>query len=110
MRMHTNTQTDTHVASHASLSQTTQERSYVTLYQLKLQFKILLPSVYVYHSEPLSALCTIDATERIPMNQSLPNLPPAHFPTVQLFCSCEHWSMCFGLVERWQRELEGEIE
>lgn len=75
MHMHTNTQTDTHVASHASLSQTTQERSYVTLYQLKLQFKVLLPSVYVYHSEPLSALCTIDATERIPMNQSLPNLP-----------------------------------
>jgi len=37
----------THVASHASQSQATQERSYVTLYQLKLQFKILLPSVYV---------------------------------------------------------------
>jgi len=45
--MHTNTQTDTHVASHASQSQATQERSYVTLYQLRLQFKKLLPALYV---------------------------------------------------------------
>jgi len=35
------------------------------------------------------------------------NFLPAHFPAVQLFCSNEHWSMCFGLVERWQRELGG---
>jgi hypothetical protein len=75
MHMHTDGQTDTHVASHASQSQATQERSYVTLYQLKLQLKILLPSVYVQHSEPLSAPYTIEATERIPMDQSLPDLP-----------------------------------
>jgi hypothetical protein len=47
MHMHTDAQTDTHVASHALQSQATQERSYVTLYQLKLQLKILLPSVCV---------------------------------------------------------------
>lgn len=35
------------------------------------------------------------------------NFPPAHFSAVQLFCSYERWSMCFGLVERWQRELGG---
>ena len=110
MHMHTDRYTCT---SHASQSQATQEREFMwhcinwscNSRYCCLQSVSSTVNHWVHRAQlkPQKEFLWINPTSPLISY----NFPPAHFPAVQLFCSHEHWSVCFGLAERWQRELGG---